>query len=1521
MSYQKDIMYLAFSIPEGVDEITFILSGASGGGGKSHHQGPGGAGGVIIGTMPINASTTATGRTLFAVLGQSGQGVSTGATDGWGAGAHGGEGTGSTGGWGGGSSALVSTFFPADPTSVKPIAAAGGGGGGGSFAPHYPAFGGSGGSGGKPPQDGADGGGEGTWGPGGKGGGSQFEDGTQGGGDDQGFSGTGGGGGGGGAYHGGTGGDSGSAQAAAGGGGGGDSAVDTSKVSSPIFNSGHHGDGQLTIYPGEGDVMECVDSHEPRQMAIPSDVAAFAFVAVGGSGEHGSNEYPHDGTGGVVSGVLDVFGVETLDYWVGCSGYSHNGAGYGRPGAGGDAPSGGNDGGRGGGASAIADHETGTVFVAAGGGGGQGGDSTSCGAVYRDECGGPGGNSAGKPGTRLPASGTDGGGGTNGGSGPGGDGGCANCEGGSHPHRNGGDGVSPDAHFTGAGGGGGAGYPAGGHGGHHSVDEAGGGGGSGGSYFSHSRVSDGSMSPRGTNGDGFILFIPIPVQTTSLTVQKHVTGAGASYATGLFAIDVKCRLRDETVLDASIQLTGGTEYTFQEVRQGSTCILMESGAGGASSPAAPHTVVLGETPVTVTLNNGFALGALELRVFTVVVGEGGGPNPGVTFAVPNVALNVSCTFDGRAIDLPSPATGGQIELSGADTLTPSGAVATIPGLPVGAKCIVARTAGGVSTPEYSVDGGAPTTNPALVTIAPTGSQVHIGDRYLLTPLHIALQADGNGSPPPGAEYQGTVACTIDGASVTLPSDGFTVHVGSSTTVHNLPMGAVCSLENVDPGVAVATTYAPSRTVTMAAGTEITITGTYDDGALLVAVSASGAAASWANVAPTIAVECAVGDTIVLNETFTPASASGGWVAYSPPAGASCTAEQADPLGAASVLYRSSTAPAPSTAPVDVVIPDGAAASLFIEDVFTAAPLRIVADETGAGAHFALPPTTRVSECVFNGLPIDPVAGASSVDLALPGDGGAARLAALPTGASCLVTEPDTGGATTVTATQERGEPSSDVGPGAIRVTVQDGGPTQPTTVVFGNAFDLGALEISMAITGGAAWAATSPYSVDVRCDFAGAPFTALGPDGTATLTFTALGSLVPSPAVDALASLPMGTSCVASETDAAGATTVTYSPAGPGSDSSAPVVVGLGSPAIAITNTFEASGLSVTPTVVGTDAAAYAGHEFWFEAACRFQGAALPAPPTDPNRPAIFALLPGTTATLADLPVGASCSVEQIVDHHATQVAPSRLQTATLTTEPIALSWVNAFDTASVAVSESLSGDGVAAYAADITFAAKVTCTYRDGSDDANLQNGGVVPLSEANGFAGTILAPVGAACDVSQATVPVTRVLLPDSIVVALGSPLALAIESEFWLSNVTVTASATGAVPRNAEFGYSVACSYAGEPVAFAVGGDGPFRLGDGDGRALQTLAGVGCVATQTDAAGATSTTVTVTGQPVATAASARFVAATTPITVAFENAFGWLPHTGLAPTVVVPVAGALMLLGLAALWFSRRRRAAGR
>jgi hypothetical protein len=1119
------------------------------------------------------------------------------------------------------------------------------------------------------------------------------------------------------------------------------------------FTGGGWGDGSaLLVRTHAHDVVGggyldagCLDTFAPRQYDVPTGVDELVVIAAGGGGTLGNNDQPKEGAGGVVAGVVDVAGIPQLDYWVGCSGDSFDGAGFGQPGQAGDAPAAEKDGGAGGGATMLMNLQNGAdeALVAAGGGGGVGGDTPSPWASR----GGNGGSGMGHYGGDWNYAGE-------------GDhdnqgvGGCANCntqDG--QSDQDGTDGQGAGSHLSGGGGGGGAGFPRGGAGGGIVPSGGnGGGGGAGGSYLSPTRgtlLTWGPNSFRGVNG--FLTVVPvIPEPETSLTVTKTVSGAAATNARGPYTVAVECALNSTTVFDGSSQIGVGPAagHTIDGLPVGADCTVTETGTADATTPAQPQQVTLAADPATVTLDNVYAAADVSITLESSLSGDVAHPLPG-DLPLDELAAHLECTLDGTPVPLSVPVNGrGEIAFAGEDTWSSGGVTATVPGVPVNAECTVDHTAGPAAV-TYTHD-GMTAGGPFTFTVAATASDnaVTVDDAYPLVPFSVHNASSGSGTPP-DVVYDIGMVCTYLGSPVELTSSQsqFTLGTGEVTTVDNVPVGASCTTTEQNPGTASEVRYSPSQTIRIAAGVEQTITNVFGDddvipvaepvdtAPLFVEVDVTGPGALRAGNPVVRVDDCAFnGDPI----DVTPGVSSvdlrfprtGGTRSIAGVVvGAACDARLIETGGGTvegiSMLNADPAEQYTDGGRLTVNAPDGdRPTTISITDSFGLAPLAVDVRIDGAAAWAANTGFTVDVRCTFDDRAATWLGPDGIAALAFTADGtpvsswGATQLASMPIGSVCSATESATGGATTVAYTPAGTDRSGDV-------TVADGG----SAIGIVNTFDAATMTIATQLAGNdVAGHENTAFLLEQRCTFNGFPMPS-SPDRPGQFWLDGAASR-------AFDGLPVGTVCDVHETDAFGATLIE-----PGTHQQGTLTAdGL---TVTFTNFYDVTDLTVRQTLVGEGAATYGDLQpTTVRVGCWTDESRQTRVPVPGNGVVSFTG-DDDHATLT-IPANALCEIIDESDSVATSTTVSPPVTLTLGEEHT-LEITRTFDLASFTISKRVIGD---AHGAAYKFT--VDCQWQDDPPTADPIT---VPLNGhasstpalANGDSATRQVISGADCTVTE--------------------------------------------------------------------------------------------------------------------------------------------------------------------------------
>jgi uncharacterized repeat protein (TIGR01451 family) len=457
-----------------------------------------------------------------------------------------------------------------------------------------------------------------------------------------------------------------------------------------------------------------------------------------------------------------------------------------------------------------------------------------------------------------------------------------------------------------------------------------------------------------------------------------------------------------------------------------------------------------------------------------------------------------------------------------------------------------------------------------------------------------------------------------------------------------------------------------------------------------------------------------------------------------------------------LAYRTVNAPAteegPDAAPTDVPVADefawnqfGAVASLARGGTLQRAPvkagvtllggpLEIEKVVDGPGAAYAPDAFTVDVSCVVAGAAVD--LGADAEVTLDEENSYRHRIDGIPLGADCTVEEDGAVGAF--------GESSRTGSPSTVSILqpeAEDGGVPTEQAVTITNVYELGGISVTKAVDTAATVGSFGPFEVTVDCVTSlGAPVALPAEDARFTLEPGGTRSIV-----DAI---PVGALCTVTETDADGAdaTVLSGETVVDGGDGSAVVTVGGEADGVLITNTFEAGTLSVLKTVLGDGAADYGDGPFAASVSCTYGGEVVYSTDALP-------IVPDEPATIdAVLPVGTVCEVAEVVTGGANEHEDPAAVVITGPEEGEALGSVtavvtNTFHTGGLDVVKERIGEGVEEFGAG-PFGILVSCTWVKDSETLMIPivDGGVLSLSEANGFAATIDGViVGASCTVEE--------------------------------------------------------------------------------------------------------------------------------------------------------------------------------
>ena len=516
----------------------------------------------------------------------------------------------------------------------------------------------------------------------------------------------------------------------------------------------------------------------------------------------------------------------------------------------------------------------------------------------------------------------------------------------------------------------------------------------------------------------------------------------------------------------------------------------------------------------------------------------------------------------------------------------------------------------VATGGTGVSGGARTAVPAT-----EGRKV--GVSYPTGPISLAKSVTGPAAHLAPRSFPVQLTCTSAGGALTgLPSVSLTPGA-APTEVTGLPYGASCTATEGQWGQTGTTIGSAVVGYTTDPVALISVVNDYQVADLTIRkVVETDAVDQRGNEIEYGPFRFSVTCTFLGNEVWAdgydaehPMTAevhpAGAWALDGLPVGAECTVTEEDALGAVSTAMDVTTGP--STAPRVL----GPTVVVTIDDVDAA-------DEYGDG------PFTFVVECT-----LDTGDGPASVWLGrvtLERDQ-STTIDRIATGASCLITETDDGGATRTV-----------IAPGTV--TIGDG---TTVAVTATNTFDAGSLTVTKIRAGAGAplWGA-GPFEVTLECTTVDGEPVAV-PGGAVRVLDEGNGyTATYAPLLD-------GILCGLEETDAGGATSTAIT--GADDEPLGIVRVTAGDDiAATVTNTFEVGSLVISKTLSGDEARAHRGDVFEVSVACTLDGDTIEVPGG-----ATRALAVGAPAQYTDMPVGAECAVTETRDGgaHAVRMTPA----------------------------------------------------------------------------------------------------------------------------------------------------------------------------------------------------------------------------------------------------------------------------
>ena len=322
---------------------------------------------------------------------------------------------------------------------------------------------------------------------------------------------------------------------------------------------------------------------------------------------------------------------------------------------------------------------------------------------------------------------------------------------------------------------------------------------------------------------------------------------------------------------------------------GSTCSIVETDNGGANSVTiVPDTVIVpneGQTPVKVVVTNTFDSAAL--RVVKVLNGPGAGDLPADTEFVARVV----CTPPAE-----SPATGFDGEVTfGVDD------PAIVAGQALGSSCAVTETeTNGATDVSY-----APSQTVVLEGEQPVSVDVTVTNTIGVGSLVVtkALAGGGGQFVPDATVFLISVDCSFDGARLAgFPEELRLAAPDGSDTVTGLPIGSTCTVSETEPHGAQEVAITPAQPVTIDGTTavEVTVTNTYDTGALVINKEITGPGVLFAKGPFLFTLECTFLDQPLNPQPTVPQInlPSLSTTVDGIPIGSSCTVREVPPYGGA-----------------------------------------------------------------------------------------------------------------------------------------------------------------------------------------------------------------------------------------------------------------------------------------------------------------------------------------------------------------------------------------------------------------------------------------------------------------------------------------------------------------------------------------------------------------------------------------------------------------------------------------------
>jgi large repetitive protein len=1029
------------------------------------------------------------------------------------------------------------------------------------------------------------------------------------------------------------------------------------------------------------------------------------------------------------------------------------------------------------------------------------------------------------------------------------------------------------------------------------------------------------------------------VQKSVSTNAKDASGAAIKY-TGSYPFTASCKIGATEFLTAqqqSFSLTDGQSKTFDQLPAGAVCTVTETDALSAASTSittdqSGHSqtvesatskqfalVAGGVSANTLKFTNSYTTGSLQIT--KLVAGAGAD-----TWGTGTFEVKTECTLT-NATDH----SGNTLVYSNTHQLTKDNPnnFWEITDLPTDANCTVSETK---TTGANSSAIDAP--NPVI----DTGTQlVNITNTFGTGSVKVTKAITANATsvntrePWKSGTYPVTLKCTKDftndGTAEALDLDSVLGSGYSSKTItgagtaqwDGLPQGATCTVtegtstvaDQPQPTASVGSTDVGNATIA-----PLTLTNEFTAGKLVIHKDITGNATSWGTGPFTFAVSCTqagVGTVFSTEATLTPTvgQTSLDSAALGPiPFASVCAVTETGAGGATNV-----TSPSPVTITEDAATSNTHTVTFtneFAKAGFTVTKAVTSSAKNAAGALITYKAAAFTASCQFKGAE----ALTNSADRSFTLAAGASKtFSDLPTGAACTVTESNVmGAATTDVRIKTASTDVTNTGTAVANFTLVSGNDATATTATFTNNYTTGSAEITKTTlgTGAGLWGA-GPFTVSLNCTLAAA---------SNTTVFSTTHVLNPGETWT-VPDLATNASCTVSETKAAAANTVAYSPA-------ATFTVNTATKSVEVRNTYTLGAVKVTKALTlngsATTATPWTQGTYTVKLACtrNYNGSATAIDIPGDSYTQIEALdgvrtITGNGNAVYDsLPTGATCSATEVASSPAAQatvISPATVSVGSNPLAPQAITVTNDFHTSTMTISKQLAGAGQASFG-DGPFTFAVSCTLPGATGTVFADSG--ISLTRAVAT-DTVLSssaigpiPVGGVCEITE-TGSGGADFTPDPVTITIGETAATNVAgftNQFSAGTVNVTKVLDGAAKASAwatgaTFTVNVECQAdlgAGAVQVFSrdveVKGGATVNVTDAGGDPSRVPLGSHCWATETDAQGAGATAVDAHDWATAAVVTAGTPSTLQPLTLTATNTY---EYTGFTVTKQVDQGGA--------------------